>query len=74
MNVPDRRERAGPEENDMRFYLTSVAFGLLMFGVCVLLLQLHPLPQPGDSLRSLFGAAHEAPAQRACTQGGALAA
>jgi len=57
----------------MRFYLTFVVFGLLMFGLCVML-QPHALPQPGVSMSSLFGAHHEAPAQHSRAQHEALPA
>ena len=43
----------------MRYYLSCVALGLLMGGVCLLLLELHSAP-PAMAMSGLFGAHAEA--------------
>lgn len=57
----------------MRFYLTFVAFGLLMFGLCVML-QPHALTQSGVAMSSLFGAHGDVLEQQSCAQHEALPA
>jgi len=44
----------------MRYYLSCVALGLLMGGVCLLLLEFHAAPPPAMAVIGLFGAHGEA--------------
>lgn len=62
----------------MKFYLTFVAFGLLMFGLLMFGLctapQHHVFPQPGVAMGTLFGAHDDGPAPQASERAAPLPA